>query len=333
MREGEQLRPEGEPCLVQVSTSLTPPRASPASRTSPSRVSSAAARTTRRGVAAAAAAAPAATRSPLAPCTTWATRARATPSISPSPTPSIAAPAAAAASVPTCPTWLRPSACTHAASSDWPSAWWPRTACLTRPLPGTCGATTASSSPMPPSRTGSRPPGKKTRTALSGAYLDDALADFSGYLAIDEVYDGPFCVVSVVDNRRHNRLAFRVLDHDPTQDDVRAFLTAFKGELDRRGLGVRGVTTDGSSLYPKVLGELWPDARHQICEFHVLKEITKAALHALAKLRQEMTAKIPRQPRGRPGKGRQGQARLVADQKRRVAELFEHRHLFVRRRL
>jgi hypothetical protein len=114
-----------------------------------------------------------------------------------------------------------------------------------------------------------------------GAYLDKALADFSGYLAIDEVYDGPFCVLSVVDKRRYNRLAFQVLDHDPTHEDVRAFLTEFKGQLDKRGLEVRGLTTDGSSLYPKILEELWPDVPHQLCEFHVLKEITKVTVHGL----------------------------------------------------
>jgi transposase-like protein len=168
---------------------------------------------------------------------------------------------------------------------------------------------------------------------LSGAYLDNALADFSGYLAIDEVYDGPFCILSVVDNRRYKRLAFRVLDQDPTQDDVRAFLTEFKGQLDRRDLSVRGITTDGSSLYPEVLKELWPKARHQLCEFHVLKEIVKTVLHALAKLRKEMTAQIPKQPRGRPSKERQGQTWLIAYRKRCVAELFEHRYLFVRHHL
>jgi Transposase len=168
---------------------------------------------------------------------------------------------------------------------------------------------------------------------LSTTYLDEALADFSGYLAADEVYDGPFCILSVVDNRRYNRLTFRVLEQDPTQDDVRAFLGEFKGQLDRRGRGVLGVTTDGSSLYPKVLKELWPEARHQVCAFHVLKEITKAVLRALAKLRKEMTAKIPRQPRGRPRRGQQGRAWLLAWQKRRGADLFEHRHLFVRHHL
>jgi Transposase len=168
---------------------------------------------------------------------------------------------------------------------------------------------------------------------LSGAYLDNALADFSGYLAIDEVYDGPFCILSVVDNRRYNRLAFRVLDHDPTEDDVRAFLSEFKRQLDRRDWSVFGITTDGSSLYPKVLKELWPTARHQICEFHVIKEITKAVLHGLAKLRKEMTAKIPKQRRGRPRKEQQGQAWLIAWHKQQVADLFEHRYLFVRHHL
>jgi Transposase len=166
--------------------------------------------------------------------------------------------------------------------------------------------------------------------SISTTYLDEALADFSSYLTIDEVYDGPFCILSVVDNRRYNRLAFRVLDHDPTQDAVHTFLREFKGQLDKRGLNVLGITTDGSSLYPKVLKELWPAARHQICEFHVLKEITKAVLHALAKLRKEMTEGIPKQRRGRPSKERQGQAWLIAWRKKQVAELFEHRYLFVR---
>jgi hypothetical protein len=169
--------------------------------------------------------------------------------------------------------------------------------------------------------------------SISTAYLDEALADFSGYLAADEVYDSPFCILSVVDNRKYNRLAFRVLDHDPTQDDVLAFLSDFKAQLDRRGLSVRGVTTDGSSLYPKVLKQLWPKAHHQLCRFHVIKEIIKAILHALAKLRKEMTAQIPKQPRGRPRKEQEGRTWLIRYRKRCVAELFEHRYLFVRHHL
>ncbi len=45
------------------------------------------------------------------------------------------------------------------------------------------------------------------------------MAGFSGYLAADEVYDGPFCVLSIVDNRTFRRLIYQVLDHDPTHED------------------------------------------------------------------------------------------------------------------
>jgi hypothetical protein len=140
-------------------------------------------------------------------------------------------------------------------------------------------------------------------------------------------------VLSVVDNRRYNRLAFRVLDHKPTHKDVRDFLSAFKADLGKRGLVVRGITTDGSPLYPKVLKKLWPDVRHQVCRFHVLMEITKAVLRALAKLRKEMKAQIPKQKRGRPRKTDQAQTRRIQRLKHRVAELFEHRHLFVKHHL
>jgi hypothetical protein len=53
-------------------------------------------------------------------------------------------------------------------------------------------------------------------------FLDWALADFSGYVAADELYDGPFCMLSAVDNRRYKRILYDVLDHDPTHEDIRA---------------------------------------------------------------------------------------------------------------
>jgi len=170
---------------------------------------------------------------------------------------------------------------------------------------------------------------------MQTTYLDKALAGFSGYLAIDEVYDGPFCVLSVVDNRLFRRLAFRVLEQDPDQDDMRSFLADFKAQLDLRALVVVGITTDGSSLYPKVLKELWPEAPHQLCVFHVVKEITKAVLHALAKLRKEQAKQIPKLPRGRPRQDKKSlaKARKAQRLKERLAELFEQRYLFVRRRL
>lgn len=53
-------------------------------------------------------------------------------------------------------------------------------------------------------------------------FLDRGLADFSGYVAADELYDGPFCILSAVDNRCDKRILYEVLDHDPNHDDIRA---------------------------------------------------------------------------------------------------------------
>ena len=76
--------------------------------------------------------------------------------------------------------------------------------------------------------------------------------------------------------------------------------------------------------------EIFPGVRHQLCEFHVLAEITKAVLHAVAKVRKELARKKEQLGRGRPGSK---QARRAARRNRRlqqkIGDLFEHRHGFV----
>jgi hypothetical protein len=147
------------------------------------------------------------------------------------------------------------------------------------------------------------------------------------------VYDGPFCVLSIVDNHTFKRLAYRVLEHDPTQQDIRDFFGSFKAHLDARGLKVLGLTTDGSPLYPAVIQELFPEAPHQVCQFHVLKEINQAVLHAVAKVRKELKVQQPTLPRGRPSKAQRAGARKAKQIQQRIADLFDHRHLFVQRHL
>ena len=82
---------------------------------------------------------------------------------------------------------------------------------------------------------------------MDADYLDWAMADFSGYVAIDELYDGPFCVLSIVDNRTFKRLLYQVLDHDPDHADITAFLRRFQNLLTQRSLTLKGVTTDGGA--------------------------------------------------------------------------------------
>lgn len=162
-----------------------------------------------------------------------------------------------------------------------------------------------------------------------------ALTDFSGYLAVDELYDGPFAVLSAVDSPHQRRLVYDVLEHDPNHDDIRRFLVRLKSALAARGGVVRGITTDGSALYPQPLAEIFPEVPHQVCEFHILKELTKAVLRALASLRKKLAARAPPSPRGRPKNTPEAQRchRRAQRIKRRVADLFEHRYLFVRHHL
>ncbi len=149
------------------------------------------------------------------------------------------------------------------------------------------------------------------------------------------MYDGPFCVLSAVDARQQRRLVYEVLDHDPTQADILYFLARLHDQIRAHGQVVRGITTDGSPLYPLPIALVFGDILHQVCEFHILKELTKAVLHVLARLRKRLTAEIPPLPRGRPKVTPAAQPRLRQTQALRqvVVELFNERHLFVRHHL
>src|SRR5689334_14227473 len=207
-------------------------------------------------------------------------------------------------------------------------------ACPTGPRVGTSGATTASLSLLPRSRTGSRLGGKKAQARMDTDFLDWALADFSGYVAADELYDGPFCILSAVDNRRYKRILYDVLDHDPTHDDIRAFLRRLHTALSARDLTLFGVTTDGSALYPLPLREVFGEVPHQICMFHIVAEVGNAVLGAVASARKGLAAQQPKLRRGRPSTPA---AKQAARTKKRLeaqrAALFTQRYLFVQRHL
>jgi Transposase len=148
------------------------------------------------------------------------------------------------------------------------------------------------------------------------------------------LYDGPFCVLSIVDNRTFKRLCYEVLDHDPAHGDIRAFFRRFQAALASRGLSLRGITTDGSELYPQPIREVFGAIEHQVCRFHILAELTKAVLRAVAQVRKHLAAQKPKLPRGRPGTPEaKRKVRRRRHLERKIGDLFEHRHLFVRRQL
>jgi hypothetical protein len=97
---------------------------------------------------------------------------------------------------------------------------------------------------------------------------------------------------------------------------------------------LRGVTTDGSPLYPEPLPTVFGEVPHQICEFHILRELTKAILHAVAGVRKDLGACKPPLKRGRPAT--RAAKRAVRHRERlqqRIGALFAHRFLFVQRDL
>ena len=186
---------------------------------------------------------------------------------------------------------------------------------------------------MPRSRTGWKRGEKRAVEHITEDYLDGVLADFSGYIAADELYDGPYCVLSIVDNHRFTRLIYEVLDHNPTEEDITKFFTRFQEALKARGLILRGVTTDGSPLYPTPIAKVFGAVAHQVCQFHVIAELNKAVLKAVAKVRRQLRSTLPKAGRGRPSAARRKRAESKKRIEAKISDLFDHRHLFVQHHL
>ncbi len=87
-------------------------------------------------------------------------------------------------------------------------------------------------------------------------------------------------------------------------------------------------------MYPEPIATVFGAVPHQVCTFHVLREVVNAVLSAVAQERKRLTATAPKLPRGRPGtKAARRAARRKERIEGKVGDLFAHRHLFVRRRL
>jgi hypothetical protein len=115
-----------------------------------------------------------------------------------------------------------------------------------------------------------------------------------------------------------------------------AHMRRFLGNLKSWGLMPRVVVTDGSNLYPELLAELWPDADHQLCLFHVIKTINDLILDAVRRLKAAMARRGKagrKKRRGRKSKKAKAAAGRRGPTLREKAHfVFKHRHLIVKRR-
>jgi Transposase len=157
------------------------------------------------------------------------------------------------------------------------------------------------------------------------------LEHFSGTLCVDELHLGRFILLLATDPLSDLAVGFALVSAND-QDHMRRFLK----DLKTWGLMPEVVVTDGSNLSPAVLGELWPEAGHQLCVFHVLKDINKRILDAVRRMRRAMGRRGQagrKEKRGRKGaKSKATASRRGMTVKEKANFVFKHRYLIVKRR-
>jgi transposase-like protein len=157
------------------------------------------------------------------------------------------------------------------------------------------------------------------------------LEHFSGTLCVDELHLGRFTLLLATDPLSDLPVAFALVAAND-QDHMLRFLKNLKNW----GLGPRVVVTDGSNLYPAVISELWSEADHQLCVFHVTMDINKLILDAVRRLRVAMSRRAKagrKKKRGRKShKAKAAAARRGPTVKEKSNFVFKHRYLIVKRR-
>ena len=153
---------------------------------------------------------------------------------------------------------------------------------------------------------------------------------FSGTLCVDELHLGRHTLLLATDPLADEVVGFALVSVND-QAHLRRFLLMLK----QWGFTPAAVISDGSNLYPAVLAEVWPEAKHQLCVFHVLQDVTGRVLDAVRRLRRacERRGNAGRKrERGRPKKGvKQRRARRGPTNKEKAAFLFKRRYLIVKR--
>ena len=158
----------------------------------------------------------------------------------------------------------------------------------------------------------------------------DALKHFSGFLCVDELHLGEYTLLLATDP-----IADRVIGYRLVKINDAAHMRCLVRTLQDWGFEPKVVVTDGSALYPAVLAEVWPTARHQLCVFHVLQDVTTKVLDAVRRLRRQQARRGKggrKRRRGRPSKAQQKRRRRRGPSaKEKAAFVYKHRFLIVKR--
>jgi transposase len=168
----------------------------------------------------------------------------------------------------------------------------------------------------------------KVRQTDMPAYRRWTLDHFSGTLCVDELHLAHRTLLLATDPLGDFPVAFALVWAND-RDHMRRFLNNLKSH----GFSPRVVVTDGSNLYPTLLAELWPDALHQLCVFHVIRDINACVFDALRRFRRQLASRRGRKRRrGRPSKAqKRARARQGQTKKEQAYFVWKHRHLIATR--
>ena len=156
-------------------------------------------------------------------------------------------------------------------------------------------------------------------------------ANFSGVLCIDEVHDRGQTILFATDPLNDFTVSFQLVEVND-QPHMDAFLQGLK----ERGLEVLVAISDGSPLYKDSLQSHWADIEHQLCVFHVIKEVNKLILDGVRAIKNGLRRqgnKGRKRRAGRPGKRaqQQRQRRQGMSKHEQATFLWEHQYLIVRK--
>lgn len=150
------------------------------------------------------------------------------------------------------------------------------------------------------------------------------LSDFSGSLCVDEIHLGHRVVLLASDPVSDNPIACALV----SKNDA-AHMLRFLRNLKNHGFSPETVISDRSPLYPKTIAEVWSDADHQLCVFHVISEVNDHVLDAVREVRRAIKPKRIKKGRGRPSRRQRARAKKLKEQRDQADRLFRRRHLIV----
>jgi hypothetical protein len=159
-----------------------------------------------------------------------------------------------------------------------------------------------------------------------------AVRNFSGVVCIDEVHDGPRTILFATDPLNDFTIDFELVERND-QEHMDKFLQGLKD----KGIHPVVAITDGSHLYKDALKEIWEGIEHQLCIFHVIKEVNKLILDGVRAIKNKIRAQGNKGRKRRPGRPTEKTRKRRASRKKRTKKeearfLWDNQHLIVKRK-